>query len=177
MLKLLLLIVVLIPTTNADKFGPHQVLGVEMALDAKLSTNTTAIQHVTSILCEYQFAGVFPEDNVFDCSNISEIIWYVLNNNGIDAVLVGNYLEHDGVLYAHMIVWVETEDGIIIVESLDDDWSENRIGKVVYDPPQLYTSGWVWDSPTEFLKVGNPSDMRGITLDTPIEELPIRRRA
>jgi len=172
-----LVILVSIVTAGATTYGPHLILGVDEIHDVTQSNNSTAIQIVTDVLSDYYFVGVAPEDNVFDCSDISELIWYALNNNGIDAILVGNYAIHNGKMYAHMFVWVPTQDGVVIIESRGENWSESRLGEVIYDPTPMYTSGWVWDSPTEFLKAGQQDDMRGITLDTPIEELPIRRKS
>jgi len=118
---------------------------------------------ITDILDQYEFTATG-----LDCSDKSEIIWYLLNLNGFNATLVGNAGVLNNKIEYHMFVWVNTDNGAIVVDP--------SFGVIVPPERSLWTQGWVWDSPTEFLKVGNKNDMRGITLDTPIEELPIRKK-
>jgi hypothetical protein len=161
---------------GSPEIGPYAIRGIDTVTNVTLSTNETAIKNVETVLNEFEFVGVVLESNKFDCSDISELIWYVLNNNGMDALLVGNCIITDDTIYGHMFVWVNASDGMIVVESTGENWTTSRLGEVMHDPPDLYTSGWVWSSPTKFLLKGKKDDMRGITLDTPIEELPIRRK-
>jgi len=110
----------------------------------------------------------------YDCSNKSEIIWYILNYHGFNATLAGNAGIYNGKISYHMFVWVHTDTGTVVV---DPTIEYARVGTAIVPPDEsLWTRGWTWNSPTDFIAIGNPDDMRGITMDTPIEELPIRRR-
>ena len=147
----------------------HYTTTIELA---DVSNNTNIIQ---IILDSYEFDGPLAETT--DCSNISEIIWYIMNFYGFNAKLVGNAGVYDGNVSGHMFVYVLVGDGTVVIDPTIG-LNENRIGTIVVPPTgSLWSKGWVWDSPTEFLKVGHQDDMRGITLDTPIEELPIRRKS
>ncbi len=140
--------------------GPE---GYYFTTEAGSITPTLDTIGVAAILDQYEITTPG-----LDCSNASEIIWYLLNTNGFNASLAGNAGVWDNRIVYHMFVWVNTDNGTIVIDP--------SLGVIVPPEGTLWTQGWVWDSPTEFLKVGHKDDMCGITLDTPIDELPVRKK-
>ena len=167
-----------------EDIGPYGMRNYEWRENAETkhpSANETAMNEIQELLSEY----AFKEDALSqksDCSDTTEIIWYIMTTNGYEFKIVGNggtYKKEK--IEGHMFGWVITNDGVIVVEPTWNRNKRDRLGLVLKNinetSDRLYLQGWAFDSPTEFLEVtGLTHDMSGITLDTPIEELPIRRK-
>jgi len=155
----------------------------ERAETARQSENETALDEIKGILNSYALCNVTVKDKEFDCSNISEIIWLVLEQHGYSCDLVGNsaYVPSKDRVSRHMFVWVRLQDGVAVVEPTWEIRPTERIGLVLEDldstTDAFYLSGIVIDSPEEYIRIGgNRMDMIGVNKSYSIDSLPIYRR-
>jgi len=186
-MKPVLIMLMIITTANAitadDVYTDHgpdrykQLNGSTVVTNVTVCTNETEIEDVNNILDEYVLTRT-RESRVFDCSNIAEIDWYILERAGKDCDIAANGGKLNGKDMGHVFVWVKTETGIIVVDSTYGATSQYGIGGTI-EPGEFYTNAWVYDSPKDVVESYRDErpGMTGITLDTPIEELPIRRKA
>jgi hypothetical protein len=143
------------------------------------SADTNEMGKIQGILSTYKLTRDIKDDN-FDCSNISEIIFCVLEKNGYDCDIVVNTGKENNVSKAHMYVWIYEPDGVIVVDPTWDAIPEERIGVVIEnidrEDDKFYLQGWVFDTPIEFLETTHlTNEITGMTAETPITDLQIRR--
>jgi len=164
--------------------GPHTEYYIPrtgtVQYDVMVSNNETRMDEIQEILNRYKLnKSVQVKAGVFDCSDISELIWYVMTTNGHDCALVVNdaVLKNTGNLNMHMFVWVATSEGIIVIEPTNGTDPHKQIGKVlnVTENDTFYTSGWFSSTPEKLRRGGYVNEVRGITADYPIELLPLVR--
>lgn len=140
--------------------------------------NSTEMDNIQEILNKYYLASDIV-DSKFDCSDISEIIWYVLETNEYDCSVVANAGIYEGNESYHMFVWVKENDGVIVVEPTWQADPKKRIGTVLRDTTEddtFYLHAWEFGDPAEFIEMtGLTGDMMGVTTETTITDLQIRR--
>ncbi|KUK43427.1 MAG: hypothetical protein XD72_2189 [Methanothrix harundinacea] len=143
---------------------------------ATLSNNTSMEEEIQQILSKY----VLVNNSTMDCSNISEIIWYILRLRGYNATIVSNCgistITKD--VFMHMFVWVKAEDGVIVVEPIARNESIGHVmSNLDIERDKFFLMGWEHNTPQEYLsRVSFTNEMIGISIDYPIELLPIRMR-
>ena len=170
---------------NFTEIGPdgvYQILGWgNYTVRSTPSNNTRAANEIQELLSSYALTKEI-KDGEMDCSDISEIIWYVLKTNGYNCSIIGNGGKSNGKYGGHAFVWAKVDDGVIVIETTWDAKPDERIGVVLTgldeEEDAFYLTGWEFGDPTTYIEItGFDYDMSGITLYTPIEELPIRRKA
>lgn len=159
-------------------YGTHNGFHDVRTERIEMCTDNTTCNDIQDILSKYALDNntqVVPYK--FDCANVAEIIWYLMEKNGYtcDLAANGGYSKTLNARCAHMFVWVRTENGTVVVETTFGTYPHKRIGTVIRERDAFYETAWVFGSPTE-CKSRTPTEVTGITLDTPIEELPIRRK-
>ena len=139
-----------INVTNADEqewinvkqeIKDHITSGI-IANDTKESTDNVTKNKLTSLLSSYTFTHMY-EENVFDCSDMSQITYQILKENGYTPKLIYKIDQRDeSPTQAHVYLSVQGLDGgEIVIESIKNP--NNIIGTVKTSQATYpYYNGW-----------------------------------
>ena len=115
------------------------------------SYNETLINELNTIINDYNFTHRY-EENIFDCTDMSQITANILRSRGYNVSYVYNINDNIG----HMYVAVEDKNQVDTYVIIETVWVGNDnppIGRIV-DPSKNVTTypygrGWMTDSPEE----------------------------
>lgn len=161
--------------TDIGPFNDPAYSNLVIALAVE-SSDEQAKTDIQRILSSYALTRQL-EMNTFDCSDVAEIDWYILSREGYNCTLMANrgYNTLTGNRTGHMFTWVKTDYGVVVVDPTYQVDTSECIGRVLEDVSQFYLQAWKFGAPSQAAEIA-PGEVRGITLDTPITDLPIKAR-
>lgn len=122
-------------------------------LKAPEETNSTWIEELSDLLESRSYDREY-EEGIFDCSNVSQVCWSILQVRGYDARLMFSYQGHP--LGAHMWVAVKypyEADRYVAVEAtnVDKEGDLIHLGKVIFKPE--YYRGIMYNTSAQFSRL------------------------
>lgn len=122
-------------------------------LIAPTEPNSTWIRGLSDLLDSRSYGRKY-EEGVFDCSNVSQICWSILQGQGYDARLMFSYQGHP--LGAHMWIAVRypyQEDRYVAVEAtnVDEEGDLIHLGRIISRPE--YYKGIMYNTSSQFSRL------------------------
>ncbi len=117
------------------------------------SENRSWIKNLQNILDSYDYEKSYLE-NVFDCSNISQICWSILQRKGYDARLMMSYKGHP--LDPHMWIVVKypyEAERYVAVEATNTDKNKKLVHLGIVTTKEKYYKGIMYNSSAQFSRL------------------------